>query len=131
MHHVKRRDFIALLGGTATIWPLAVWAQQPANMPVVTLVNARRADAAVAFVAEFRKGLGQTGLMEGRDVAVEYHWLDGRYEDIPAIITDAVGRRCCGHRNAGQYLARSRPRPPLRPSRLCSVWARIQWRSDW
>jgi putative tryptophan/tyrosine transport system substrate-binding protein len=92
MHRVKRRDFIALLGGTATIWPLAVWAQQPANMPVVTLVNARRADASGAFVAEFRKGLGQTGLTEGRDVAVEYHWLDGHYEDLPAIISDAVRR---------------------------------------
>ena len=92
MHHVKRRDFIALLGGTATLWPLAAWAQQPANMPVVTLVNARRADTAIAFVAEFRKGLGQTGLTEGRDVAVEYHWLDGRYEDLPAIISDAIRR---------------------------------------
>jgi len=92
MHHVKRRDFIALLGSTVTIWPLAVWAQQPANAPVVTLVNARRADPAIAFVAEFRKGLGQTGVTEGKDVVVEYHWLDGRYEDLPAIITDAVRR---------------------------------------
>jgi putative ABC transport system substrate-binding protein len=94
VHHVKRRDFIALLGSAATIWPLAVRAQQPvANMPVVTLVNARRADAAIAFVAEFRKGLSQTGLTEGRDVAVEYHWLDGRYDELPAIISDAVRRR--------------------------------------
>ena len=52
----------------------------------------QKADAAIAFVAEFRKGLGQTGLTEGRDVAVEYHWLDGRYEDLPAIISDAVRR---------------------------------------
>ena len=59
---------------------------------MVTLVNARRADAATALVAEFRKGLSQTGLTEGRDVAVEYHWLDGRYEDLPAIIGDAVRR---------------------------------------
>jgi putative ABC transport system substrate-binding protein len=92
MHHVKRRDFIALLGSTATIWPLAVWAQQPANMPVVTLVNARGTDASIALAAEFRKGLSQTGLTEGRDVAVEYHWLDGRYEDLPAIISEAVRR---------------------------------------
>jgi putative tryptophan/tyrosine transport system substrate-binding protein len=93
MHHVKRRDFIALLGSAATIWPLAVRAQQPvANMPVVTLVNARTADAAIAFVAEFRKGLSQTGLTEGRDLAVEYHWLDGHYEELPAIISDAVRR---------------------------------------
>jgi putative ABC transport system substrate-binding protein len=94
MHHVKRRDFIALLGGTATIWPLAVWAQQPvAGIPVVTLVNARRADAAIAFIAEFRKGLSQTGLTEGRDFAVEYHWLDGHYDKLPAIISEAVRRQ--------------------------------------
>src|SRR3984957_4477953 len=94
MHHVKRRDFIARLGSAATIWPLSVRAQQPvANMPVVTLVNARRADAAIAFIAEFRKGLSQAGLTEGRDLAVEYHWLDGHYEELPAIISDAVRRR--------------------------------------
>jgi putative ABC transport system substrate-binding protein len=93
MHHVKRRDFIALLGSAATVWPLAVPAQQPvANMPVVTLVNARTADAAIAFVAEFRKGLSQTGLTEGRDLAVEYHWMDGHYEELPAIISDAIRR---------------------------------------
>ena len=90
MHHVRRRDFIALLGSTATIWPRAVWAQQPANMPVVALVNARKADAATALTAEFRKGLSQTGLIEGRDLAVEYHWLDGHYEQLPAIISDSV-----------------------------------------
>jgi putative tryptophan/tyrosine transport system substrate-binding protein len=93
MHQVKRRDFIALLGSAATVWPLVVRAQQPvANMPVVTLVNARRADAAVALIAEFRKGLSQAGLAEGRDLAVEYHWLDGHYEELPAIISDAVRR---------------------------------------
>lgn len=90
---VKRRDFIATALSGAAVWPIAARAQQPAaNIPVVTLVNARRADAAIAFIAEFRKGLSQTGLTEGRDVAVEYHWLDGHYEDLPAIISDAVRR---------------------------------------
>ena len=89
---MRRRKFITLLSGAAVL-PLAARAQQPAtNMPVVTLVNARRADAAIAFVAEFRRSLSQTGLTEGRDVAVEYHWLDGHYEDLPAIISDAVRR---------------------------------------
>jgi putative ABC transport system substrate-binding protein len=90
---MKRRQFIGVVGGFAVTWPLAARAQQPAgNMPVVTLVNARRADAAVALIAEFRKGLSQTGLTEGRDVAVEYHWMDGHYEGLPAIIDDAVRR---------------------------------------
>lgn len=61
-------------------------------MPVVTLINARRADDATALTAEFRKGLSQTGLTEGEDLAVEYHWLDGHYEKLPEIIGDAVRR---------------------------------------
>jgi putative ABC transport system substrate-binding protein len=89
---MRRREFIGLLGGSAVL-PLAARAQRSvANMPVVTLVNARRVDAATAFIAEFRKGLSQTGLTEGRDLAVEYHWLDGHYEELPAIISDAVRR---------------------------------------
>ncbi len=75
-------------------WPLVAHAQQPAaNVPVVTLINGRRADAGTAVAAEFRKGLSQTGLTEGKDVVVEYHWLDGHYEELPAIIRDAVRRR--------------------------------------
>jgi putative tryptophan/tyrosine transport system substrate-binding protein len=89
---MRRREFIGLLGGSAVL-PLAARAQRSvANMPVVTLVNARRVDAATAFIAEFRKGLSQTGLTEGRDLAVEYHWLDGHYEELPAIISAAVRR---------------------------------------
>ena len=131
MHHVRRRDFIALLGSTATIWPRAVWAQQPANMPVVALVNARKADAATALTAEFRKGLSQTGLIEGRDLAVEYHWLDGHYEQLPAIISDSVSHHVAVIATPASTPGSPRPRPPLRPFRLCSAWVRIRWRSDW
>ncbi len=90
---MRRRKFIKLMGGAAAVWPLAARAQQPAaNTPVVTLINARRADAASVLTSEFRKGLSQTGLTEGNGVAVEYHWLDGHYENLPAIIGDAVRR---------------------------------------
>jgi putative ABC transport system substrate-binding protein len=90
---MRRRDFIALLAGTAATWPLAARAQQAAaNIPVVTLINSRKADMAEAFASEFRKGLSQTGLTEGRDVIVEYHWLDGHYENLPAILNDAISR---------------------------------------
>ncbi len=61
-------------------------------MPVVTLINARKADAAKAHASEFRKGLGQTGLTDGKDVIVEYHWLDGHYENLSAILNDAISR---------------------------------------
>ena len=87
---MRRREFITFIGGAAA-WPVAVCAQQRA-MPVVTLINARSAHAGAGLALEFRKGLGQTGFVEGKNVVVEYHWLDGHYEQLPAIITDAVQR---------------------------------------
>jgi putative ABC transport system substrate-binding protein len=81
-----------LVGGVAA-WPLAARAQPIANVPVVTVINARKADAATVLAAEFRKGLSQTGFTEGKDVVVEYHWLDGHYENLAAILNDAVKRR--------------------------------------
>jgi putative tryptophan/tyrosine transport system substrate-binding protein len=88
--NLGRRELIAALGG-AVAWPFAARAQLAA-MPVVALINARRADFGAAMAAEFRKGLSQTGVAEGKDVLVEYHWLDGHYEELPTIIGDAVRR---------------------------------------
>jgi putative ABC transport system substrate-binding protein len=111
---MRRRDFIKAICIVVT-WPLAARAQQPAaSVPIVTFMNARRADSGAALSAEFRKGLSQTGLTEGKDVVVEYHWLDGHYENIPAILSDAVRRHVA-------VMGRSPRRPPLRPSRLCSA----------
>jgi putative ABC transport system substrate-binding protein len=88
---MRRREFIKVITGTAAAWPLAARAQLPSTeTPVVTFINGRRADDALA--AEFRKGLGQTGFAEGQNVRVEYHWLDGHYEELPSIINDAVRR---------------------------------------
>jgi len=89
---MRRRDFIKVIVGSAATWPLAARAQQP-TMPVITLINARRVDAATALAADFRKGLRQSGFTGGKDVVVEYHWLDGHYEDRAAILDDAVRRR--------------------------------------
>jgi putative tryptophan/tyrosine transport system substrate-binding protein len=90
---VRRRELITLIGGAAATWPFAARAQQgAANVPIVTFINARRADAGAPMAAEFRKGLSQTGLTEGKDVVVEFHWLDGHYENIPVILHDAIGR---------------------------------------
>ena len=99
---MRRREFISIVGA-AVGWVLPARAQQPAaNMPVVTLINARGADGATVLTAEFRKGLSQTGLTEGKDVAVEYHWLDGHYENSgnPRRCYQAS---CRGDRNACQY----------------------------
>jgi putative ABC transport system substrate-binding protein len=92
MLDVRRRQFITLLGGAAVAWPLAVRAQQPA-MPIVGFVEGRSAEATVRQAALFRKGLSETGYVEGQNVTVEYHWLDGQYDRLPALMADLVRRR--------------------------------------
>jgi putative ABC transport system substrate-binding protein len=89
---VTRREFITLVGGVAVAWPLAVRAQQPA-MPVVGFVRDGSADASLRSVVAFRKGLSETGYVEGQNVTVEYHWLEGQYDRLPALMADLVRRQ--------------------------------------
>jgi putative tryptophan/tyrosine transport system substrate-binding protein len=89
---MRRRDFIKGIAGTATAWPRAARAQQP-TVPVIGFVNAGSADAAARNLAAFRKGLNETGYIEGQNVTVEYHWLEGKYDRLPALMADLVRRR--------------------------------------
>jgi putative tryptophan/tyrosine transport system substrate-binding protein len=88
---MRRREFIAGLVGAAA-WPIAAGAQQPA-MPVVAFINLGSADASTGIAAAFRKGLGETGYVEGQNVTVEYHWLEEQYDRLPALMADLVRRR--------------------------------------
>jgi putative ABC transport system substrate-binding protein len=83
---------VAAIGGAAVAWPLAARAQQPA-MPVVGLVGGGGGDISTRYVTAFRKGLKETGAIEGQNATVEYHWLEGQYDRLPSLMADLVRRR--------------------------------------
>ena len=88
---MQRRQFITVFGG-ATVWPLAAHAQQQ-TLPVVAFLRTGSADTNARNVAAFRKGLNETGYVEGQNVTVEYHWLEGQYDRLPALVADLVRRQ--------------------------------------
>jgi putative ABC transport system substrate-binding protein len=90
---MQRREFIVGLGGAAA-WTLAARAQQPA-MPVVGFVSLGSADIfpQADYLAAFHQGLGESAYFEGQNVTVEYHYLEGQFDHLPALMADLVRRR--------------------------------------
>ena len=86
---MKRREFIAILGGGAAAWPLAARAQ---NVPVIGFLNTGSLEAFARPVDAFRKGLSETGYVDGQNVAIDFKWANGRRDSLPTMVADLVRR---------------------------------------
>ena len=91
-NRLGRREFIALLGGTAAVWPLAARAQQAA-MPVIGFLGSSTESAERNLVVAFHEGLAETGFIVGQNVGFDYRAAEGQYDRLPSMAADLVGRR--------------------------------------
>ena len=83
---IRRREFITLLGGVVAAWPMGARAQQA--VPVIGVLGASSPDLRVNLFNAFRQGLGETGYVEGRDVAIEFHLAENQFDRFPPLAAD-------------------------------------------
>jgi len=89
---MRRRQFIALMGGAAVVWSCAARAQKP-TVPVIGYLSSGTSAGFAHFVTVWRGGLQESGYVEGRNLAIEFRWAEGQNERLPALAADLVGRR--------------------------------------
>jgi putative ABC transport system substrate-binding protein len=88
---MRRREFIKAIAGSAVTWPLAAKAQQP-TIPLIGFLSSTSENTAAEQQSKFHSGLGEAGFVQGKNVAIEYHWADGQYDRLPAMAADLVRR---------------------------------------
>jgi putative tryptophan/tyrosine transport system substrate-binding protein len=88
---MRRREFITLIGGAATVWPLAARAQTPMK-PTIGYLSSRSSSNSADIIAAFRKGLNETGFIEGQNVTIESRFAEGNFDRLPALTTDLVAQ---------------------------------------
>src|SRR6516162_2240704 len=89
---IRRRELIVTLGSTVAVGPLAGRAQQPA-MPVIGILQVSAAETDPKTASAFRKGLSESGYIDGQTVAIEYYWAEGQYDQLPKLAAELVRRR--------------------------------------
>jgi putative tryptophan/tyrosine transport system substrate-binding protein len=89
---IERRRFVALLGGGVAAWPLATRGQQAAT-PVIGFLHGASPDGYEPMATSFRQGLKETGYVDGQNVAIEFRWAEGRYDQLPGMAADLARRQ--------------------------------------
>src|SRR5262245_7035907 len=113
---MRRRDFVASVSGAIVAWPIVSHAQQSA-MPVIGYLSARSPQESAPHLAAFRRGLSDAGYAEGRNVAIEYRWAEGRYDRLPTLASELVSRRI----NVIAAIADPTPRTAIEATRTIPI----------
>jgi ABC-type uncharacterized transport system substrate-binding protein len=113
---MRRREFIAILGGAAAAWPVAARAQQPA-VPVIGFLDSRSPDALTDRLRGFRQGLKDTGYVEGENVSIVYRWAENQFDRVPVM----EWRSRIHQRTARRSRRTSSPKIPAWPGRASAL----------